>query len=206
VKRVVWLIILVVLVIAVASVLIVASRQQRLARAFMAELQTVQVGSGDVKVMRELRDKCGPGCSQSGGHCDEDSCELIFGFDNSPFWQLRAAPMTHLGGSVALHKNVIDYEAVVYRVSCGGQLWSGANITQFPASQTETPFQLSVGPAGGRPPFLTVRMTSAASAEERTRAFDLNLLCLSRIGGCSGVSELAPSLASGQALSCGSHM
>jgi hypothetical protein len=203
VKRVVWLGILTILVVVVALILLLVSRQQRLARSFMAELQTVRVGSGDLQVMRELRDKCGPGCSQSSEHCDQDSCELIFRFDNSPLWQLRAAPLTHLGGSVTLHRNVIDYETVVYRVSCGRELWSGADIAQFPASQAEAPFQSSVGPAGGKPPFLRVRMTSAASPEQRSKAFDLNLSCLSRLGGCSGASELAPSLASGQVLSCG---
>jgi hypothetical protein len=190
-------------VIIVALAFVFARHEQSKARAFVAELETVTVGSADIRTMRELFAKCGSSCIQSSEGCDEDRCELIFKFENYPLWRLRLAPFTHFGGTVTLHKNVIDYAAFAYRVSCSRELSSGVNISQFRASQAESPFEMSVHPLAGKPPFMTVRMTASASTEQRVRAFDLNLSCLSRIGGCSGASELAPSLASGRVLSCG---
>jgi hypothetical protein len=146
-------------------------------------------------------DKCGTACSQS-QQCDEHLCELTFKFENNPLWELRLAPFTHLGGTVALHNNEVDYAALVYRVNCGRQLSSGISIVQFPASPTEPPFQVSVSPVEGKPPFVYVRMTSAVNRDQKSSMFALNFACLSRIGGCSGVSELAPTVESRKLLVC----
>jgi hypothetical protein len=179
-----------------------ARHQGRLAQSFVGQIDALAVGTADIRVVRDLLDKCGAECSKS-QQCDEHLCEVTFKFENSPLWELRLAPFTHLGGSIALHNNVVDYAALVYRVNCGRQLSSGVNIVQFPASQeAEPPFQISVDPVVGKPPSVYVRMTSAVSPDQKAGAFDLNFACLSRIGGCSGVSELAPTLAGRKPLVC----
>lgn len=175
-----------------------ASHQQRLAQSILTKLDTIAVGTADIRAVRDLLDKCGAACSQS-QQCNEQQCEVTFKLENSPLWKLRLAPFTHLGGSITLRNNVVDYAALVYRVNCGGrQLSSGISIEQFPGSPSEIPFEVLMDPVEGKPPTIFVRMTSAASPSQKASVFALNLTCLSRIGGCSGASELAPAFSEGQ--------
>jgi hypothetical protein len=200
-KKFIWIAIAV-LVAGAIFPFVLAGHERRLAQSVVGELDTIAVGTADIRVVRDLLDKCGAACSQS-QQCNEQLCEVTFKFENSPLWELRLAPFTHLGGSIALRNNVVDYAALVYRVNCGRrQLSSGISIEQFPASPAELPFQVSVGPVEGKPPTVFVRMTSAVSPNQKASVFALNFSCLSRIGGCSGVSELAPALETRKPLVC----
>ena len=200
IKRVFWI----TLIIVAATVAIVASlsiREEHAAKSFIRVLQGIQLGSTSSDAIQALREKCGSHCSEMTHPCDGNNCKLAFEFDNTPLWQLRIAPFTHLGGSVSIHNSHVDYIGLVYRVSCARNVSSGVQIAQFPESQTEPAFSKSVGPVG-RPPFLSVKMTPSATPEQKTSVFELNFSCLSRIGGCAGVSELVPSLTKGEHLSC----
>jgi len=196
-----WVAVIAVLGVMTTIPFLLAKRQEFAAKRFVASIQEIQVGSGNIQLMRQLLSKCGSKCSATGGKCDKDGCDLIFGFDNTSLSRFRLAPFTHLGGTISLHENVVDSVAIAYTVSCQRMTFSGVFIREAQAAGDELPFRVSNGPEG-KPPALSVRITPAVSADQKNRVFGLNYSCLSRIGGCSGVSELVPSLAEPDSLSC----
>lgn len=109
-----------------------------------------------------------------------------FVFDNR--WQhwLCFSPFTFAFGTVWVKNNMVDSYStglIAFR-SFNGAI----DVTESPRSvQSET---FSVHRKNG----LHVRLTAAATSEQRAAAYDFNLGCLTRLRGCGTIGEVAPRL------------
>jgi len=126
---------------------------------------------------------------RSYGH---DSYEVVL--ENNVLARFHLAAWTRLGVLLVLRDQTLRYVQAWYYVSCRGDMTSGVTVEQQFLAQPETPaYQLSVFPAGGKPPNIRIEMTQLASPMQRSAALKFEVGCLARIGGCSGASQLLPS-------------
>ena len=173
---------------------VLAWRQSQIAGSLIRELQWLHLGPGDVQRTRMLIEKYGlrRGTDEPRWSSDPD----VYGreFDNAPLARLHLAPYTSLGVAIRVEGNSVDYILIRSDVTCRQSMASGVSIKIFEASPNVSPFELNVNPGGGKPPNIFITMTPEASTQQRMQAFGLDVGCLSRIGGCSGASELLPSL------------
>jgi hypothetical protein len=190
------------IVLGVSMTFLMARHRLQLANSLLADLQQLQVGSGNSQQVRDFIKKHDLRSSQESPAWSADSGVFGTGFDNSLLVRFHLAPPTGLGVALKVENEAIRYILVDYYVACRGSMTSGVHIGQFPESPGEPPFEISVYPAGGKPPNIGIKITSAASPQQRANAFGLDLRCLTRLGGCAGASELLPSVGR-QGLGCG---
>ena len=188
------LLVVIVAMLGAGLALVLARRQSRIAGSLIRELQWLQLGPGDVQRARALIEKYHLRRGTADPPWSSDPNVYGRGFDNSALSRLHLAPWTTLGVAIHLEGDSANYIILTAAVGCRESMASGVFIKIFPASPDVPPFDLNVHPGLGKPPNISITMTSEASTQQRMQAFGLDVGCLSRIGGCSGASELLPSL------------
>jgi len=173
--------------------ILVLRRQQAKARSMIADLQSLQVGSVDSLRIREFLESNDFRSARSSNPPTDMNGVYETVIDNSVLARLHLAPWTRLGVLMKIEGRALSYLTVDYYTSCRGDMTSGVRVTEVPASPEIPPYQVWVYPDGGKPPNIRISITSSADPQERSRAFGLDIRCLSRIGGCSGASDLLPS-------------
>jgi len=122
--------------------------------------------------------------------CGPEECELTFTFQNKWPAKLRLAPLVGLmikvvvskGTMQSLGANLLEYD--------DSQLMFEARVSESSKEAMNVPeaFRFACPDPSG----VFVSLTPNATMEERQRAFDFNLDCLSKLGGCNGASEYVP--------------
>jgi len=171
------------------------------ARRELQVLQTVRVGTTTLAEIEELarrnsgrvRQPCSPAL------CNVDSPLIV----NTLMWKAHLAQPTRFGGGVVIENGVVDQMEVTLDVSRTGPIGL-ADVWVFPVGEErrilpgDPPFKVMIGRArcrgnnqdGERD--VIVHMTPAATPEQQKAAFDFNLSCLSRLGGCRCGAEILP--------------
>lgn len=174
----------------VAGTAFALARHERVAaHSLVLDLQDLLVGtSGEQQVKAFVKAHGLDPVRDSGG----SSYQIVL--DNTLLARLRLAPWTRLGVLVGLKDGTLDYVSLEYYVACRADMSSGIRIEELPALSERAPYQVTVIPLGGKPPTIKIELTPAAGSDQRSKAFGLNIGCLTRLGGCSGASELLPSI------------
>jgi hypothetical protein len=138
--------------------------------------------------------------------CVPTGCAYFFSFDNGWLHRLRFAPYTRLTCTLGYKDNVLVYRRVSL-ISGNGES-HGAFIEEWLSAFPEgvnpgnvlhlgEPFYIrrqSADVAGGGRWRVFVKLTAHATPEQHRIAYDVNLRCLSRVGGCEDAQVILPSV------------
>jgi len=112
-------------------------------------------------------------------------------FENTWLRYLRLAPLTRLSITLGTSDGVLVYRRVFLTSSDSGALVE--EWLSWPGYLPGAPFHIS-GSSSGERYRVFVDLTPDASPAQHTAAYDLNVNCLSKIGGCVKPEQLIPSV------------
>lgn len=130
--------------------------------------------------------------------CTPEHCLILFVFKNTWLRWLHLAPAASFGGTL-----VFENDVLVARITLLGQGDCTARVTEStsfaePANPANPDFSIRLErDKTGHPETAIVELTPKATAAQRQQAYDVNLGCLSKIGGCMA-DQMLPSVWSGR--------
>lgn len=177
-------------------------RQKRVARSFLSEAAALKLESADDAQVRRLASRYGGRIGA--GVCNANRCSYFFSFDNSWLRRLHLAPPTRLTSTLSTENGILVHRNI--------ELASGKPLAAYIAFVDERlslrnpieerlslpglkePFDIGRETSGGSRWRVFVNLTPAATNEQHRIAYDLDVGCLSRIGGCEDAYQLLPSV------------
>jgi hypothetical protein len=140
---------------------------------------------------------------QFDGHLEpstSDGAERLYfvSFENTWLNRLHLAPITRLTATLGTVNGVLVYRRLFFTSGNGGSD-CGALVEEriSPLETNMGAFHVS-GAWSGKPYRVFVALTPGATDAQRHAAYDLNLSCLTRLGGCENAMSLLPSIAWGE--------
>lgn len=132
----------------------------------------------------------------TGQNCGPEACSIAFIIDNRSMNRLGLAPPTRLTADLEVRNDRVTIIAVRLGVQSGrnpGDEFQ-ANLWELASGLSKDDFQLSFshGGPGFRQWRATAHITPRASRAERDLAFNLNLSCLHKFGGCKDSEQIVP--------------
>lgn len=187
--------ILIVLSICSLGIAVETMQIRKRAEAFLRDASHLQLRVATLSQVKKLADKYGgqaepSTCNSSGG------CSFFFTFDNRWLYRLFLAPHTRFTCALGVADNVLDYRRALL-ISGNTSAAFGAFINERLSlpSGVPAPFHISRQWDGsGERWRVHIDMTPDASTEQHQTAYSLNLLCLSKLGGCRDAMQLLPSI------------
>lgn len=155
----------------------------------LQQLQALQIGQSPYSQVEQLVAGYG---NQS--HCYEDDCSVTF--NNAWMHRLGLAPVTQM--QVMLHRSEsrlsgINLAMMVAGTSLQQPPRAAAMVFDRPQQGSAPSWRAVITEdARGRPVKTFVQMSTQATVEQRTAAFDFNLACLTQRGGCQTSRDLLP--------------
>ena len=200
-----YLIVFIVFGIVAAGFVTIANFSRVRAQHLLAALQTIRVGTTTFAEMQVLARQHHAHLSQP---CEASLCRFDFPLiENTVLAKTHLAPVTRFGGLVTVKNGKVSYMTVGLDVTSRVRTITSADVLVFPPGEQEA------FPSGGAPFSIhttwggafkqgesdkkwktIVTMTSNAVPELQRAAFDFNLSCLTRLGGCTDSGELLPEL------------
>lgn len=192
-----------------------AFANQRKAKHLLAEIQDPRWASAAFEDARNLSEKYG---GHAVGHgldapltpedypanfgCNKSGCRFNIKISNTPLFQLHLAPRTELNAGLQVERGRVT------RVTVGLTSLKKEKAAEFelavdvidefcyPCYDGQQPYSAHFGwdYRSQRPVGLTVRLTPASTPAQRHSAYDLNLACLTKFGGCKDARALLPEL------------
>ena len=189
--RVLWLICSVVLVLSLAISLcwvLQAYRERHQAERFLGVLQQIRVGSTDRDAVLRMTE---PFRKHTKEWADRGLPALSFAFDNSRLVRLKLAPYTDFRGSITFKNDVVvQKEARVFASGSGCAVAimedaHGFGIVDEIEPSNRTDRHVFVSSPGSTPSRIMIYDDNTLGDMQRRADWNLNLLCLTRLGGCS---------------------
>jgi hypothetical protein len=169
-----------------------AYRARAMANAFLSDVRELRVGQSTYDDVLRIRTNYKNRSSVEASECDQNLCTLDFSFDNRWLYHFGLVRGSRFTGSLRVNKGVL----VRVRLSLLSDPRNDAMTEEVPAAP-----DLSAYEVGGKKlnsgqgySYVWAQITSAASTDERQRAYAFNLACLTKWGGCKDSNELLPIL------------
>jgi len=193
---------LILFTVGLVGVVISVLKVRQTAYYFLSEASALTLGSSQAQVLQLVRQYGG---RSESAECDLDACSYVFSFDNRWLHRLRLAPYTRLTCSLGTGRGILVSRrtALVSGDTPGAfgafvdERYSGEIASMEPDSKS---FLLNREAAGKNSEVrwrVHIRLTPLATQAQRRMAYDLNVGCLSRIGGCEDAQRLLPSVSWG---------
>jgi hypothetical protein len=183
--------ILVAITVIVGASWYVSKIPEREAERVIRSLRTVQLGKTRVEEVIDAT----PGVWTTGTSRDfRSSFSLIL--RNDPLRHLKLAPVAGVMVHIGADKGIIDEIQIFWEI---GESGNTAEVRFFQVANHEPECGQDVcvkrrNGQNGRPWWIQIDASPAASAVERNKFLDFNTSCLSKIGGCKDAGELLPHL------------
>jgi hypothetical protein len=134
--------------------------------------------------------------------CNKSRCRFSIAISNTPLFQLHLAPRTELFADLQVEGNRVTRIAVglmSLNKEKGEDFELAVDVSDefcYPCYDGQQPYSTRFGwdYRSQRPFGLMVRLTPASTPAQRHSAYDLNLACLTRFGGCKDARALSPEL------------
>jgi hypothetical protein len=178
-------------------------QQRHRADAFLQDVLKLEVGKSTLEEALKLAQKFGamPWYVNSDDmSCTFRRCELRFVFENKPLTSARLVRYVELIGTVSVKNGVVVGREVDYAREAGpyGQfeydviehLWSEEE--HVPRYFVESGLRRLNVDGNGIPSTLRVTIGPTSTADQRKRAYALNLSCLGRLFGCNNPAAMFP--------------
>jgi hypothetical protein len=130
--------------------------------------------------------------------CTPEHCLILFVFKNTWLRLLHLAPAASYGGTLVFENDVLVARITLLgQGECSGRVTESTSFAE-PANPANPDFSITLErDKTGRPQNAVVELTPKATSSQRQQAYDVNLGCLSKIGGC-GANEMLPAVWSGR--------
>ena len=157
---------------------------------FLSDVRKLRVGQSTYDDVLKIQANYKSRSSVQGNGCDRNLCILSFSFENRWLYHFGLVPGARFTGSLAVRRGIL----------AGVSLYLVSN-PRYDAKTEETPADPNVSPydVGGRKfstrqaySYIWAHITSAASEDQREKAYAFNLACLTKWGGCKDSNELLP--------------
>jgi hypothetical protein len=167
-----------------------AYRARAEGESFLSDVRGLRVGQSTYDDVLRIQTKHKSYSSVVGNRCDRDLCNVDFLSGNKWLYELGLVPGAIFTGGLDVRGGVLT------RISVGVHLnpQGGATTDEIPADPSVSPYEVH-----GRNFyqsetyfFISVFITSAASEDERQKAYAFNLACLTKLGGCKDANEILP--------------
>jgi hypothetical protein len=171
-----------------------SSYEKNRAASFLGHVSSLSLGSANIAQVRQLIHDYGGEAGQRG--CTPESCVYFFSFDNDWFYRLRLAPHTRLTCALGVEGGVLKYRHVFFTSGNTSAAFGAFTEERLsPQPGVPAPFYVSrQWDASGAYWRVHIEMTPAASPEQRRMGYGFNLNCLNKLGGCSNVEQLLPTI------------
>ncbi|HKV24774.1 MAG TPA: hypothetical protein VJN93_09310 [Candidatus Acidoferrum sp.] len=191
IRLLIWVLLLICLVPAAAMARTLVVRWQ--AKNFLQDVMHIRVGESDLAELQTLASKYRGYAVQGSPRCDQDLCTFDFYFDNFWLGRIGLARGTRFGGGItALGGKIAQIELFVQ-----SDTGCSTEVVESRGTPDSTAFKV-----GGikRTTFggvdytitMTIHLTSAASEQERQKAYNFNLACLTALRGCNDARQMLP--------------
>jgi len=183
------------------------------ARTFLAELAKLKPGESTFADAQRLRRAYGgvpTSLLTQNPTCSEERCELLFTFDNKPLCYLPGVLQVHLGGDITVKEGRVVESVLLFGRKPNSEFDAGDRRTQegviippeweylygvrdvAQRAQEEYGLRKSDPDSHGVPHFVTFRLGPRSTAEDKNRAYSIDLSCLARLRGCDSPSSIYP--------------
>jgi hypothetical protein len=171
--------------------LAITMREANTGRALLVELQRLSGGAAADNLASVAAQYHG---TIPAGGCGAETCTAKFKLNNNSLHLLRLVPMTVLAAEITTRKSASADVHVTLSVIRGDYPASGAVVAIASLTQLSGggEFPFGVGFQGKSPTKGYAHVTPQASPEQRSLAFNFDLSCLYRPGGCKDAAALAP--------------
>jgi hypothetical protein len=169
---------------------LVAYHARAMAHGFLSDVRNLRIGQSTLDDVLRIRTNYESRSTVESNGCDQILCILDFAFDNRWLFHFGLAPGSMFTGSLTVRRGML----VRVRISLLSNPQNDAATEEVPAAP-----DLSAYEVGGKKfnlshtySYVWVRITSAATSDERQKAYAFNLACLTKWGGCKDSNELLP--------------
>jgi hypothetical protein len=174
------------------------------AQAFLEDFMNLAVGKSTFEEARFIARKHGGipwWVSDNSMQCTYQRCELRFVFENKPLTSTHLIPYTGLVGTITVKDGVVTERHIHYVRYARRPFAYNVRETVLPSGDTPEArgmrslmgFRRMKVDSAGIPSAVSVGLHPSSSADEKRRAYALNVSCLSKVFGCSGPSAIFPS-------------
>ncbi|HKV24771.1 MAG TPA: hypothetical protein VJN93_09295 [Candidatus Acidoferrum sp.] len=188
IRLLIWVLVLICIVPAAAMARTYVVRWQ--AKNFLQDVVHLRVGESDFAELQRLANKYRSYAVQGSPRCDQDLCTFDFYFGNRWLWQIGLAPGARFGSAITAQKGKITEIEVFLQTGIAYTV----DVVESPATPGSIPFKLAGGKRATSDVDLTmtIHLTSAASEQERQKAYNFNLACLTALRGCNDARQMLP--------------
>jgi hypothetical protein len=172
-----------------------ASRNR--AEEFLRDISRLQVGKTGYRDAEAMLAPYRHHLSYS-DRCTPEHCLILFVFKNTWLRWLHLAPAANFGGTFVFENDVLVARITLLgQGDCAGRVTESTSFAE-PSNPENPDFSIRLErDQTGHPQNATVELTPNATALQRQQAYNVNLGCLSKIGGCMA-DELLPSVWAGK--------
>jgi hypothetical protein len=165
------------------------------AELLLRSIAELRLGTSAFSEARELAQEYG-GKSERGGSergCSAQACTFNFVIDNRPLNYIPGVRGVRFVAAIGVKDGYVISREVDYRILNSADLDFMYTVLDHlePAKGLEVR-KLNLDP-NGRPHVLKVTLGRSATADERQRAFSIQLSCLARLRGCNDAAAVFPS-------------
>lgn len=177
--------------------------QPRRAQAFLTDFTRLEIGKSTLEQAESLARTHGGipwWVSNDSMRCTYQRCIFRFLFENKPLTSTHLVPYTGLIADVSVKQGIVVARELTYVRQNKGQLTYDVVEAIPPALGTveEEVWKMHVGvmrlnvDQNGTPSTISVGLEPSSPADQKRRAYSLDLSCLARIFGCNGLASYVP--------------
>lgn len=173
------------------------------AQAFLKDFTKLEIGKStfdEAKSVAEKHRGIPWWISEDSMRCTYQSCVFRFVFENKPLTSTHLVPYVGLIGTIAVKDGIVVRRYVSY--FCSARRHVAYNVMEALLPLGNTPEgrgmkmmiglrRMNVDPKG-IPSDVSIGMGPSSSADQRRRAYALDVSCLSRLFGCNNPSAIFP--------------
>jgi hypothetical protein len=135
----------------------------------------------------------GSGFNPDSGQCGPKECIYRLLFTNYWLEKLHLAPRVELIVGITIISDRFVSRGFSYTSYGDASEWASAVVNEDAGKPGEKPFVVyTMNAMDGRPNKLIIHFTSMASERDRESAYNVDLSCLSKIGGCRDRNRILP--------------
>jgi hypothetical protein len=164
------------------------------AAAFMRDFTDLEVGKSTFEDAKVLAQRHGGKPEPGSGPCTYEGCTFQFLYENKPLSSTHVVPYVGFLGTMVV-KNGVLAERYIHYVRYSKRPFA-YNVDEMTPEARGTRGLMGLArmqvDTAGLAGAISIGLAPSSSADQRRRAYALNLSCLSRLFGCGGPSEIFP--------------
>jgi hypothetical protein len=170
------------------------------AEAFMQDFTKLEVGKSTFEDAKRAALKHGGQPEPGSGLCTYEACVFQFLYQNKPLSSTYVVPYVGFIGTLVLKNGVlaerdihyVRYSKRPFAYNVREMVLAEGNSPQAQGMRRLIGFRRMNVDSAGIPSVVSVGLSPSTSADERRRAYALDVSCLSKLFGCGGPSAFFP--------------